>query len=218
MKTNHVMRKMIPVFLLLCFQGHTQESNLVIDSVSHKQISRKLLIVNSFDANSIQARKNKKALFDDLADSLKYILKLELDRTPGKEIIVIPEFINNPPGNDSIYFDLMNKYSATKAIVIKDLNVYFEQTGVAVTKESDGKKRVASYNINADVTYLLYNNTGLMRKSETKVFEFFTERSVFSGMLAGGPDIVGKSKHAFRIVQKNAEQYLREIKFDLAGE
>lgn len=78
--------------------------------------------------------------------------------------------------------------------------------------------KLASYNINADVTYLLYNNTGLMRKSETKVFEFFTERRVFSGMLAGGPDIVGKSKHAFRIVQKNAEQYLREIKFDLEGE
>ena len=69
-----------------------------------------------------------------------------------------------------------------------------------------------------NIRYLLYNNAGMMRKTETKVFEFFTERSVASGLLAGGPDIVGKSKHAFKIVQKNAEQYLREIKFDLEDE
>ena len=198
--------------LLLGFQGYSPEKPFV------QQNTDRILIINSFDANSIQARKNKKSLFGELADSLKYMLKLEFDRTQGREIIIAPEFVNNPFGKDSIYTELINRYAATKAIVIRNLNAYFEQTGVEVTKESDGKNRVASYDINADVTYLLYNNAGMIRKTETKVFEFFTKRSVLSGILAGGPDIVGNRKCAFKIVQKNAEQYLREIKFDLEGE
>jgi len=168
------------------------------------------LIINSFDAMSIQARKNKKALFGELADSLKTMLKIEFERKQNREVIIVPGLINNPQGKDSVYIELINKYSATQAIVIRNLNAYFVQTDVEVTKEADGKKRVASYNINADISYFLYDTTGIVKESEVKVWEFFTERNVVSGLLASGPDIVGKSKHAFKIVQKNAEQYRRE--------
>lgn len=212
------MRKMIPVFLLLCFQGHTQESNLTIDSLSRKQIPQKLIIVNSFDVNSIQARKNKKALFSELANSLRYMLKQAIERTQSSEIVVVDELISNLSGNDSIYIELIKKHSATKAIIIKNLNAYFNQTGVEVTKEADGKSRVASYDINADVTYMLYTSAGKIKESETMVFEYFTKRGVASGLLAAGPDIVGKQKHAFMIVKKNAEQCVREIKTYLENE
>ena len=174
------------------------------------QTTDRILIINSFDAQSIQARKNKKELFAELADSLKYMLQTEFSRKKDREVIVAPEFGSNPTGKDNIYTGLLNKYAASKAIVIKNLNAYFVQTDVEVTKEADGKKRVASYNINADVNYILYDTTGIVKESEIKVWEFFTERNVVSGLLASGPDIVGKSKHAFKIIQKNAEQYRRE--------
>jgi hypothetical protein len=170
----------------------------------------KVLIINSFDVQSIQARKNKKLLFSELADSLKQMLYAELDLKVPAERIVIPGLIKSN-GNDSIYFDLIKKYSATNAIVIKDMNAYFNQTGVEVIKEGNHKDRVASYDIVAEVTYVLYSNTAKVKEFETKVWEYFTDRTVISGLLAGGPDIVGKHKQAFKIVQKNAEQFVREV-------
>ena len=179
----------------------------------HSQHSppERILIINSFDAKSIKARKNKEALFAELADSLKQMLYIELDTKIPAERVVIPEFINSN-GNDSVYFDLIKKHSATKAIVIKNVNAYFDQTGVEVTRGSDGKKeRSASYDIVADVEYILYSDTTRLKEFKTKVWKYFTDRSVVSGLLAGGPDIVGKHKHAFKMVQINAEQFVRDL-------
>jgi hypothetical protein len=162
----------------------------------------------------MQARKNKKLLFGELADTLKQMLYAELDTKIPAERIIIPELINSR-GNDSVYFDLIKKHSATKAIVIKNINAYFNQTGVEVTKDGDHKDREASYDIVADVDYVLYDDTRKIKEFHTQVWEFFTNRNVVSGLLAAGPDIVGKQKHAFKITQKNAEQFVRELKAEL---
>jgi hypothetical protein len=138
----------------------------------------------------------------------------ELDTKISAERIVIPGLINSQ-GNDSIYFDLIKKHSATKAIVIKNLNAYFYQTGVEVTRDGNHKDREASYDIVADVDYVLYDDSKKIKEFHTLVWEFFTTRNVVSGLLAAGPDIVGKQKHAFKIVQKNAEQFVRELKAEL---
>lgn len=183
----------------------------VSDSLPQPFRAGNFLIINSFDAMSMQIRKNKKELFRDLADSLKSMLKTEFNSRYG-ETILISAFIANPSGGDSIYLELLNRYSATNAIIIKELNAYFNQTGVEVTKDQSGNKsRVASYDIHADVTYVLYSNAGRTKEFRTQVFEFFTNRSVASGLLAAGPDIVGKHKHAFKIVRKNAEQLTRQL-------
>ena len=124
-------------------------------------------------------------------------------------IIVIPELLADA-GDSTIYL-LMTKHYATRAIVIKKVNAFFNQTDVEVQKEEDGKKRTASYDICAVVNYVYYSKTIKDKESETLQCEFFTTRNVMSGFLAAGPDIVGKSKHAHKIMKKNAEQYLREI-------
>jgi len=180
----------------------------------NQQSIERILIINSFDAQSIKARNNKKLLFAEMADSLKQMLYDEMDTKIPAERIVIPELINSQ-GNDSIYFDLIKKHSATKAIVIKDLNAYFNQTRVEVTRDGNHKDREASYDIVSDVDYTLYDDAKKIKEFHTQVWEFFTKRNVVSGLLAAGPDIVGKHKHAFKIVQKNAEQFLREIKYYL---
>jgi len=175
----------------------------------------KILIINSFDAQSIDARKNKKLLFGELADSLKQMLYEELDLKIPAARVVISELINSQD-NDSVYFNLIKKHSATKAIVIKNLNAYFNQTGVEVTRGTDGKKdREASYDIVADIDYVLYSDSKKIKEFHTQVFEFFTTRNVTSGLLAAGPDIVGKHKHAFKIVQKNAGQFVKDLEIYL---
>src|SRR6185369_14649229 len=111
----------------------------------------KILIINSFDAQSINARKNKKLLFGELADILKQMLYAELDMKIPAERIIIPGLIRSN-GKDSIYFNL---------------------TGVEVTREPNGKKsRTASYDIVADIEYTLYSDTTRRKEFETKVWQY----------------------------------------------
>ena len=165
-----------------------------------------MLIINSFDAMSMKIRKNKKELFRDLADSLKQVLSLSTPPPEGGTLIVIPELIKN--SGDSAFFLLMARTNASNAIVIKNIDAFFDQTDVEVTREEGGKVRNASYDICAIINYRLYKTNGDFNDSEIRTCEFFTKRSVMSGLLAAGPDIVGKKEAAFKIVRKNALQYI----------
>ena len=191
--------------LLPDLTGYAKES---IEAKSDS-FPKSFLIINSFDAMSMKARKNKKELFREFADSLKQYLYINLLVRNDAEIIVIPEMLAD--AGDSTISLLMAKHNATRAIVIKKVNAFFNQTDVEVVKEKDGKKRTASYDICAVVNYVYYSKTIKQKESETLQCEFFTTRNVMSGFLATGPDIVGKSKHVHKIIKKNAEQYLREI-------
>lgn len=102
----------------------------------------------------------------------------------------------------------MARNNASIAIVIKNINAFFHQTDVEVTRGQGGKERTASYDICAIITYRLYKNNGNFNDSEISTCEFFTKRSVMSGLLAAGPDIVGKKESVFKIVRKNALHYI----------
>ena len=108
----------------------------------------------------------------------------------------------------------MAQKDATLAIVILKLNVYFEQTGVAVTKNYDGtKSRDASYDICCQVSYNIYQPGISIVPVEEVNCEFFTKRDVASGLLAAGPDVVGKKKYTYDMVRKNAVKLLNKNVF-----
>jgi hypothetical protein len=172
------------------------------------------LIINSFDSDAKKWRKNKKELFNDLSIRIKNTLSEEINRRGFREAVIIEELIENSTGQDSIYFQLMKSKQASGAIVIKDINVWFEQTGVDVVKEGKSKSRTAYYDICSEVSYVLYNQSTFEKENAINRCEYFTERSVMSGLLAAGPDIVGKSKHAFNMVEKNAKEYARGLNFE----
>lgn len=65
------------------------------------------------------------------------------------------------------------------------------------------------------LTILFMMNQKRSKNFTHRFLNFFTTRNVVSGLLAAGPDVVGKRKQAFKIVQKNAEQFVREIKIEL---
>jgi hypothetical protein len=172
-----------------------------------------ILIINSFDAMTMKARDKKKELFRELTDSLKFYLQRETEDREKVKVIIIPELFIETNSSDSIIFSMMLQNNSSGAIVIKKLKVFFNQTGVEVTKEEDGKKRVASYDICADITYKAYGRAPAPKTSEVHICEPFSTRSVASGLLAAGPDVVGKKKHTFTIVRQNAAIYLAQASF-----
>jgi hypothetical protein len=191
------------VLLLLVASIVFLQCNAETTTPKEDTIAPRILIINAFDASEMKARKNKMELFAELADSLKYYLHSELGQYSEFETIVAEELIGDT--TRQIFNTLLQKYNCTSAIVISKLSVYFEQTNVDVTRDYDGSKtREASYDICSDVRYLYYINAASPEVFDKKKCSFFTKRNVASGILAAGPDVVGKSKYTFIAIRQNA--------------
>ncbi len=168
---------------------------------------RHIVILNAFDPSDSKSRKNKKELFTELADSLKEYLNYFLTGKNVAKTTVMPKLLKDI--SDNHLQDIMAQTEATMAIVIVKLNVYFDQTGVEVTKDYDGtKSRDASYDICCEVLYNIYQPGVSIVPVEEKNCEFFTKRDVASGLLAAGPDVVGKKKYTYDMVRKNAFRFV----------
>ena len=191
--------------LVVGFTLHARVITIKLSFAQSDSLPGNILVINSFDVMSAKVRKNKKALFIELADSLKQILYASTPAPNGK-MIVIPDLIKDT--SEKTIHSLMVQNNAAKAIVIKELNAFFNQTRVDVVKEADGKDRTAYYDICSAITYRLYDMDVKFKDSKIVTCEFFTTRDVVSGLFAAGPDIVGKKKHAFEIVKKNGLDYL----------
>ncbi len=168
---------------------------------------RHIVILNAFDPSDSKFRKNKKELFTELTDSLKEYLNYFLADRKNTKITPMPELLKDI--SDKNIQAIMNQAEATMAIVILKLNVYFDQTGVEVTKDNNGtKSREASYDICCEVSYNIYKPGVSIVPVEEINREFFSTRSVTSGLLAAGPDVVGKKKYTYDIIRKNAFQFI----------
>jgi len=186
---------------------NAQENDTIQSVPSSDSLYGNILVINSFDVAAEKYRKNKKELFLELTDSLKQIL-YESTPAPNGKMIIIPALFIDTITLGNIIDSLMLQNRASRAIVIMRLDTYFNQTGVEVTKDDNGKSRVASYDLCANINYRLYHNGAKWSHSKITNCEFFTTRSVVSGLFAAGPDIVGKKKHVFKIVRENALEYL----------
>ncbi len=214
------MKTAILFFLLGIITGiaGTSTANAGIAAVNKPDsLPGHILVINTFDASEMKARKNKKELFGDLADSLKQVLSSAIQTRHSIRVTVLrgifPETIT-----DSSIFSLIANNNATKAIVVRKIDVHFVQTRVEVTGTKNDKSRTAYYDICSIIHYDLYKKEMKLDQSEIKHCEYYTKRSVVSGLLAAGPDIVGKSKDAFKIMIKNSWMYLSEIFSELSKE
>lgn len=93
---------LIAFFMMLNPGAKAKEDMVILYQQEKDSLPINMLIINSFDAMSMKARKNKKELFRDLADSLKQVLSLSTPTPEGGILIVIPEFIRN--SGDSAFF------------------------------------------------------------------------------------------------------------------
>jgi tRNA splicing ligase len=103
----------------------------------------------------------------------------------------------------------MKENLASHAIVIRSFDVFFNQTHVDVVKNDQGNKnRTAYYDIVADIGYSFYSAGTLLKETDIHKSRFHSSRSVISGILAAGPNIVVKRDDAMRIMLENGHDYL----------
>jgi hypothetical protein len=113
---------------------------------------------------------------------------------------------------DSSVRKLMTAQSASHAIIINSFNTSFEQTHVDVTVDDDGSKnRQAFYDIIVDVGYTLHNWSGRQFDTLISARRFHSSRSVLSGLLAAGPNIVSNSEDAADGIYANVDMYLKSF-------
>ena len=201
------MRKLIfllPLFSF-CFANADQKTSNV-DTLP------KIVIINAFDASSLQVRKNKKELFKELADSMKLYLKKNIKTQLGLEAIVNAGLVTQI--TDSIIHSIMVENRVGKAIVIRSLEVYFNEGEEKHTEEYGLSPKIeTSYDLCSKVDYAFYTMDSASKQSQINHCDYFTTRSVNDTrfVIKFGPDIVGKKKHTYGAVQKNAEAYISLI-------
>lgn len=202
------------VAAIICF--HESSANKITAGIKYNSdtLPGSILIINSFDAMSINARNNKRELFARLTDSLKTWLAKKIKEQTGHETIVIPGILQG--NTDSLIYSLISENKSTKAILIRSLEAYFEETSEKESTDSEGRAIiVTSYDLCAKNEYSLFEKYRIINPMQSAITncEFFTTRSVKDRnfVIRVGPDIVGKKKHTFGIVAKNAEKYVSEI-------
>ncbi|HET9430199.1 MAG TPA: hypothetical protein VFO70_03430 [Chitinophagaceae bacterium] len=181
---------------------------IIVPKSCEDSASSRILIINSFDAMALKVRKNKRELFRDLADTLKIFLARQIQTHLEMEPVLEPGIVSQDGQSDSLALEIMKRKNLATLIIIKDLDVYFDQTDVEVEKEGGTKTRTASYDICSKITYAIYRDTVKIGERPFLRCSYFTKRKVASGLLAAGPDVVGKSKHVIKEVEKNAAEWV----------
>jgi len=168
---------------------------------------QKIILLNSYDVAAKKYRDNKEQLFLQLIDTMMYWAGKRINDNTGVETEVIRGY--TPANSDSSISSLITFHNASHAISVSYFDVSFEQTRVEVTKDNNGSKsREAYYDIVADISYSFYAHDSLIKKRDLHQSRFHSSRSVASGLLAAGPNVVVQKDDAYRIVQESWQQYL----------
>jgi len=168
---------------------------------------QKIILLNNYDVASKKYRDNKEQLFLRLIDTMMYWAGKRINDNTGIETQVIRGY--TLANGDSTIYRLIADHKATHAISVSDFDVSFEQTRVDVTKDNSGSKsREAYYDIVADISYSLYAQGSLIRQRDLHQSRFHSSRSVASGLLAAGPNVVVQKDDAYRIAMEIWQQYL----------
>lgn len=167
-----------------------------------------ILVINACDPDGFHARKKKEALFVELSDTLKNYLSNYFQTRYGFSAMPLQLSIPDDGNRNAMIDSLLSAHHAGFAVLFDSLDVFFQQTRVDVSGTKGNKERIAYYDICADIHYVLFSQGSLLKSDMNKTREFFTTRKVISGLLAAGPDIVSKKKHAIEMMQKNAHGFL----------
>ena len=201
------MIKMICILVFLFsinFNGFIEN----LQKISVKIETEKILIINCFDASKIKTRSKKRDLLADLTDSLKVYLERRIMESSVNEVMVIPGTIVD--SSERNITTLMTEHHAEKAIVIRSIDAYFNQSSDRIAEDEEGKTiHILSYDLCTKVNYMLFNKHGEKESFENNICDFFTDRTARGAfVITFGPDIVGKRKHTFESIRHNGSQFL----------
>jgi hypothetical protein len=166
----------------------------------------KILLLNNVDIVSKKYRDNKEELFIALTNE---IMEWAGKRIAEKDNIPTEVIRGYTPLTDSTIRALLSSHHASHAIIIRSFDVFFYQTNVEVEKDQSGSKsRTAYYDIESDITYEFYNTAAMLKGMTIHRRRFHSSRSVLSGLLAAGPNIVAKRDDALTMAIDNFRDYL----------
>ncbi len=171
-----------------------------------------IVVANSFDVSQSKYRDNKEKQFVMLLNHAVRHTDFQIDKQVDAKSFFEEGLLIPPATRDSSTRILMTAYNATHAILITSFNIYFEQTEVVVTQsEGGGKSREAFYDIIAEIGYSFRDRKGPLYDTLISVRKFHSSRSVISGLLAAGPNIVSNTEESLGGVEANVELYLRGL-------
>ncbi|MBK9105514.1 MAG: hypothetical protein IPL92_13345 [Saprospiraceae bacterium] len=165
-----------------------------------------VLLINTFDVPGEHLRDSKQELFVLLIDSTLVELSRRIgDRTAIPTRIISGLTKTNIPGQMSA---LLSEHLASHAIAITGFDVLLRQTDVVTTEDEYGKSKEAFYDIISVINYTLYDTTEPVKDMEIMASRYHSSRSVISGLLAAGPNIVNNKEAALNVMRDNVELYL----------
>lgn len=171
----------------------------------------KLIVLGSnVDVTAESFRKNKELQFIRLIDTTLFWIGEAFNRN---NVLTFTErdeskFIGCNDGCQQTFIALN---SADYLILITSFRVYFEQTEVQVTETESGKSREAFYDIVAEVHYRVQGKNGETDHYPVEARKFHSSRTVLSGLLAAGPDIVANQDEALNILAHNVQLFMRNF-------
>jgi hypothetical protein len=170
--------------------------------------TKHILVLTTFDTRKHKFRENKKELYDKFIDSVLSITDKYLESKHGVLATVLPGF-TELFSKDSLLYDLMLKHNATHALVLNSFKVDFEQTEVETTRTSSGNKsKEAFYDIVSNMEFSVFSQDSLLDTQAVLSRQYHSSRSVVSGLLAAGPNVVVQRKDAWAITERNLKNYL----------
>ncbi len=210
------MKKILLAVAVLLLAGCFPPSRIVTYMVPTKPVyiltpvPQKLIFVNCYDVKGKKFRENKEAMFISLIDNLLDTAAKRVHEKTGIATLPVLGYTDSTKNTDSAMRVMLAQENASYAIVISAIDVYFSQTHVEVTKDptTKSKHREAFYDIVSDIHFKLYNRDSLVKTMEMLLSRFHSSRSVISGLLAAGPNIVVNEKDALSISLENLQQYL----------
>jgi hypothetical protein len=163
-------------------------------------------LINTYDIPGENIRDNKQELFLSLADSVLIELsRLIGNRSDIESKVVFGVTKTAIPGDVR---PIMAEHAASHCIAITNFDVYFEQTEVVVTEDGEGKSKEAFYDINSGISYTIYNTKAPVLEMPVIANQYHSSRSVVSGLLAAGPNIVKNREDALTICRDNVEKFV----------
>ena len=170
-------------------------------------LPKKILVLSTVGVENREYRTSKEELFLGIIDSIM----LQISHDLNYNIHVPAEAILGTTSWDSLgttIFETMAQHQASHAIVISGFNVYFNQTEVEVTQTSNGKDKEAYYDIVSYIRYQLFNDQVMATSFPLTQNRRHSSRSVVSGLLAAGPNVVKNKEDALSISRANSYQLL----------
>jgi hypothetical protein len=191
-------------------QSHIMNEVITVPPFPVDPSPRRVLVLSTVDLEERGYRSSKEELFAELIDSVKveisHLLK-DHDQIPC-EVLFGSTLVDSA---GATVFAQMKQYEASHAIVISFYNVHFLQTEVQVTEDKNGKDKEAYYDIESIVRYQLYNDQVMAMEMPMTTSRYHSHRSVISGLLAAGPNVVKNRDDALSISRENAMKYLMQF-------